>query len=401
MDLHSGLPYWIIKNSLYNYFNPLEKEITTEVAIIGTGITGSLVAHELCKAGVKCAIFDKRTIATGSTAASTAQLQYEIDVPLHKLINDIGEENAVKAYKDCLKAISDIETTISEVKGDGDFLRVPTIYYTTNQKGKTMLLKEYEARKKAKLPVTLLDEIQLLKKYNIKGLAALENNESAQLDAFKTSVQILKHHQDQQMLDIYTHTEIEKANKTNKGYELITSNGNKINCKYVIIATGFEAGKFLPKKIMKLESTYVIISQPIHEKQFWKNKSLLWNTSEPYLYLRSTRDNRIIVGGEDEEFQDPIKRDDLLRDKVKNLEKKFNNLFPEIPFKTEMAWCGTFSSTKDGLPYIGPYTEGDKMLFALGYGGNGITFSSLAAKIIANIVTEKEDDRLVRYSFNR
>lgn len=82
MDLYSGLPYWIAKNRLYNYFNPLKSDYSTDVAIIGAGITGALVAHELCTAGIKCAVIDKRSITTGSSTASTALLQYEIDTPL-------------------------------------------------------------------------------------------------------------------------------------------------------------------------------------------------------------------------------------------------------------------------------------------------------------------------------
>ncbi len=91
MDLHSGLPYWIVKNPLYDYFNPLENDDTVDVAIIGSGITGTLVAHELCNAGIECCMVDKRTPSTGSSSASTALLQYEIDEPLYKMARKVGE----------------------------------------------------------------------------------------------------------------------------------------------------------------------------------------------------------------------------------------------------------------------------------------------------------------------
>lgn len=92
MDLHSGLPYWIIKNPLFDYFNPLKKDLETDIVIIGAGITGALMAHELCRTGLKCCVVDKRSIATGSSAASTALLQYEIDVPLCRMVKQIGEK---------------------------------------------------------------------------------------------------------------------------------------------------------------------------------------------------------------------------------------------------------------------------------------------------------------------
>ena len=152
---------------------------------------------------------------------------------------------------------------------------------------------------------------------------------------------------------------------------------------------------------MSLLSTYAIISQPIDKKMIWPHRSLIWETAEPYLYMRTTLDNRLIVGGEDEEFYDPIKRDDLLRNKIKNLERKFKNLYPDIEFITEMAWCGTFSSTEDGLPYMGPWKKGEKKLFALGYGGNGITFSMVAAQVLRNIILGKNEPRLETFGFDR
>lgn len=401
MDLHSGLAYWIVKNELFDYFNPLNKDIKTEVAIIGSGITGSLISHELCKAGIKCCIIDKRTLTTGSSAASTALLQYEIDVPLHKMSKMVSEENAVLAYRACLKAISDLEKVYKEIKFNPDFNRVPSIFYASTKKDVSILEKEFEIRRKYDLPVSYLTEKEIKNKFGFKAPGALLNNESAQMDAYLGAVGLLIHHMRKKELDIFTHTEVEKCIELADGYELTTSRGSKIKCKYVVIAAGFEAGKFLPKEVMKLTSTYALISQPMEEKHLWADKSLIWETQEPYIYIRTTPNNRIIVGGEDEEFKDPVKRDDLLRKKTSVLEKKFKKLFPTIPFVTDMSWCGTFSSTKDGLPFIGTWPGKDKMFFALGYGGNGITFSMNAAQMLRNRIEGKEDKRFSVFGFER
>lgn len=401
MDLHSGLPYWILKSSLDNTFNPLEKNISIDVTIIGSGITGALVAHELCEAGISCAVIDKRTLATGSSAASTAQLQYEIDTPLHQLIKKVGEQNAIKAFEYCLQSITDIENILKKTNVDAEFERIPTIYYTTTKKGLAFLDKEYKARKEANLPVDFLDKNQLWDYQKIQGYGALHNETSAQMDAYTAATGLLKYHRKKSNLKVFTHTEIQSFKENKNSYTLYTANSKKISCKYVIIATGFESEFFLPKKVMNLLSTYAIISSPVHPDNIWPNRSLLWNTDDPYLYLRTTTDNRMIVGGGDEMFENPIKRDSVLREKIKFLERKFKRLYPNISFKTEMAWCGTFSSTKDGLPFIGPYQSGSRMLFALGYGGNGITFSTIAAQVLTNFIKEKKDSRMKLFSFNR
>lgn len=401
MDLHSGLPYWIVKNEFFDLYHPLRNDFKIDVAIIGSGITGALVAHELCEAGVECTLIDKRTVSTGSSAASTAQLQYEIDTPLSKLINIVPEKIAIDAYFNCLDSITVIENIFKKTNIDADFTRVPTVLLASNQQGVKLLDEEYTIRTEVGLPVKYLDAKQLKTYQNIDGIAALQNDTSAQMDAYKGAINLLKYHQEKHQLQIFTHTKVEKINENKNNCELWTEHGHTISCKYVIVATGFEAGQFLPKKVMNLLSTYAICSAPIDEKMVWPNRSLIWETAEPYLYMRTTKDNRLIVGGEDEDFQNPDKRDDLLRTKIKTLERKFSRLYPEIEFNTEMAWCGTFSSTNDGLPYMGPWKKGDRTLFALGYGGNGITFSMVAAQVLKNIILNQKDSRLETFGFDR
>lgn len=401
MDLHSGLPFWIVRNALYNYYRPLRRNIKARVVVIGSGITGSLVAHELCKHGIDTVMIDKRSIGLGSTCASTSQLQYEIDVPLCELIDKVGEQDAVEAYQDCLQSIDDLEAILKETKVDGDFERVPTFLFASNKTGLRLLEKEYAVRQRHGLPVSFLTKKELKRRLGIEKLGALYNKTSAQIDCYKSCAGILHHHLQGKNLRIYSHTLVKEYKRKGNGYLLTTEHGHTIACEYVVIAAGFEAGEFLPRKVMDLLSTYAIISRPMDPKDLWHKKALIWETKEPYLYMRTTADNRIIVGGEDVDFESPIKRDDLLHEKSCTLERKFKKLFPDIPFVTEMSWCGTFSSTKDGLPFIGAWPRRPKMLFALGYGGNGITFSVIASQIISNVVRGIHDKRLNKYRFDR
>jgi glycine/D-amino acid oxidase-like deaminating enzyme len=48
----------------------------------------------------------------------------------------------------------------------------------------------------------------------------------------------------------------------------------------------------------------------------------------------------------------------------------------------DRAWEGLFATTPDALPYIGPHRRYPGQTFALGYGGNGMTFAALAARIL-------------------
>ena len=85
MDLKSGYPFWAIKNGLLQTFPQLDRDETCEIAVIGGGITGALIAHELAEHGHDVTVLERRHVGWGSSAASTALLQYEIDTHMTEL----------------------------------------------------------------------------------------------------------------------------------------------------------------------------------------------------------------------------------------------------------------------------------------------------------------------------
>jgi glycine/D-amino acid oxidase-like deaminating enzyme len=117
--------------------------------------------------------------------------------------------------------------------------------------------------------------------------------------------------------------------------------------------------------------------------------------------MRTTGENRIIIGGEDFPIVKPAYRDRLIPAKTRILLKKFKALFPEIKLEVGYSWAGTFSSTKDGLAYIGTHRSLPHAFFALGYGGNGITYSLIAAEIIRDQFLGRRNRDAAVFSFNR
>jgi glycine/D-amino acid oxidase-like deaminating enzyme len=79
----------------------------------------------------------------------------------------------------------------------------------------------------------------------------------------------------------------------------------------------------------------------------------------------------------------------------------FKKLYPSIAFTPEFSWAGTFGKTKDGLPYIGKYRDYTREYFALGFGGNGIIFSLIAAEIIRDSILGRNIPNAEIFSFNR
>jgi glycine/D-amino acid oxidase-like deaminating enzyme len=119
--------------------------------------------------------------------------------------------------------------------------------------------------------------------------------------------------------------------------------------------------------MVELYGTYATISEQCNNSiNFWQHEALIWNTADPYLYMRTTKDRRIIIGGRDEKFSGALQRDKLIAAKSKLLVKDFKKLFATTPFKPEFAWAGTFATTKDGLPFIGAIPSRPNSYFSLG-----------------------------------
>lgn len=401
MSLKSGYPFWLVKDGLPFTFPKLDHDVTTDVVIIGAGISGALVRYYLVNEGVDCVMLDARTIGLGSTSASTSLLQYEIDKPLHELIDVVGKEHAERAYQLCGESIHKIGK-ISKKLGLDDFEYKPSIYYAAYKKDVSMLKREFEARKAAGFKVEYLESNELEKQYGFKGFGAIRSELAAQTNAYMFTHCLLQHRKRKtDKLNIYDRTEVVDIKHSKTGVTLKTESGYSVKCNKLVYATGYEVVNFIDKKIVDLQSTYAVISEQYNERPFWNEEALIWNTADPYLYMRTTPDNRVLVGGRDVEFSDPHKRDKLMARKAKGLRKDIDKLFPHLEFKPEFTWCGTFGATKDALPYIGEYKPLPNSYFSLGFGGNGITFSLIGAEIITDLILGRENKDAEIFKFDR
>jgi glycine/D-amino acid oxidase-like deaminating enzyme len=402
MTLKSGYPFWLIKDGLPFTYPKLDHDAEAEVAIIGAGISGALVRYYLVNAGINCITLDARTIGLGSTSASTSLLQYEIDKPLFELSALIGRDKAERAYHLCNGAINTLGEISKKLGLGEDFEYRHSLYYAAYKKDVPDLKKEFEARKAAGFNVRYLDADEIKAEYNIHAPGAILSKHGAQTNAYALAHCLLQHRKKKSdKLNIFDRTPVADIKHHRTGVTLTTESGYTVKAKKLVYATGYEVVNFIDKKIVDLLSTYVVISEQYNERPFWKDEVLLWNTADPYLYLRTTPDNRVIVGGRDVDFHDPNKRDKLMKYKAKQLVKDVNKLFPHLNFKPEFTWCGTFGSTKDALPYIGPYNRLPNSYFALGFGGNGITFSVIAAQMITDMILGKENKDAALFSFDR
>jgi len=400
MNLKSGYPFWLIQDGLPFSYPKIERSVQADVIILGGGISGALAAYHLGEAGIKCIVVDARSIGLGSTCASTSLLQYEIDTALVDLRDKVGTANAVRAYKLCEESIFQLQKIARKIHFS-DFEMKPSLYFAAGKKDIPFLEKEFEIRKQNGFDVTYLEGAQVKAKFGFAAPAAILSASGAQTNAYMFT-HALHQYSEKNGVKVFSRTPVKKIIHQKDKVKLYTESGFVLTAGTLVYATGYESVKYIDEKIVDLHSTYAIISEQEKDyRKLFKRDALLWNTADPYLYMRTTSDDRILLGGRDDDFYDPGRRDKLLPYKVRGLENDFKKLFPGLPFKAEFSWAGTFGATKDGLPFIGPYKKLPNSFFALGFGGNGITFSLIAARLLTAMLKGKENKDAAVFSFER
>lgn len=404
MDLHSGTLYWPSVSPAVPPPEPLAPEVACDVLIVGAGVTGAMAAHHLASLGARVCVVDRRPLMLGSTPASTALLLYEIDSPLTRLASRLGVDHAEGAYRASRDAVESVRPLIESLDDDCALAERRSVHYAPDEPAMEDLAREAEARRRAGLDSRLVGRAELLDTVGIDRPGALLNTPAFEVNPQRLTAALLRSAARRgAIIAERTAVEISPALEGTGRVRVPTSAGGWIETQWVVVATGYETpAQCAPvARLANLVSTFAMATRAQPGVEPWRDHALLWEAADPYLYLRTTADERVIIGGGDEPFADAAARDALLPIKTQRLIERLRDLAPHVDPAPAFAWAGTFATTDDGLPFIGPFPGWPRTFFALGYGGNGITFSLLAAQILRDLVAGVASPHARLFGFDR
>ena len=185
--------------------------------------------------------------------------------------------------------------------------------------------------------------------------------------------------------------EISGVDIADRRVRLRTAVGATLSARKAIVTLGYEAISGLPRDAFKIVSSWAIATKPVPHESFWPGRCLIWEAADPYLYLRTTHDNRIVAGGEDSGLTDPERRAAATPAKAATLIRKVRKLLHNPGLELDYAWGGAFAESPTGLPLFKELEDLPGVFAILGCGGNGITFSMMAAEIVATWVGGRDD----------
>lgn len=375
----------------------LQTDLRTEVLVIGAGVSGALVAQALSAQCRDVAVIDKNAPGDGSTAASTCLLLFEIDNPLTVLADKIGKEKAARVWRRSFRAMQNLTEKVRALDIACDYAGRDALLLPGKIRGPAGLRRECEARAALGLESRIVEREELLREFGIDRPCAILSGNSAEAHPVKLALGVLRRAQ-AQGAKIFSPVEAASIETGEKYAIVTTSNGHRITADFVVFCCGYQLPGFLSVKRHQIVSTWAAATKP-QPQNLWPSKAMIWEAADPYLYIRTTPEGRVLIGGEDEEHNDNARRIKRTPAKLERFRSKLGLLMPQLDFEVDFAWSGAFGSSSTGLPMIGNVPGMPRVCAVLGFGGNGTTYAQIAAEMIANALGGKAEPDIDLFAF--
>ena len=351
---------------------PLRTDRTVDVAVVGAGITGVTLGLLLVEAGLEVAVLERLELGAGTTGATTAHLTEALDIDYTALIARFGEDSARAVARSVRASIDEIERRAAVSGRDCGFRRLPGFRWADRSADLDRLEREAEAAAKIGLALELVWDVPL----PFATAGALRFSDQAEihplvyLDALAQGFLAAGG-------QLYETTPVVEVS----GKHVTVASGHRVEANHVVDATHTPIGTTpsIQTRVFAMTS-YVLalrLSKPLGD-------GLFWDLDDPYHYVRAVGcvGDRVLVGGGDHHTG----RTDEPGRSLRELEEWARRRFPVAA--VERRWSGELFEPADGLPYIGALSTDRSRFVAAGFSGTGLTFGTVAALLIRDLVTE-------------
>jgi len=379
-DEGETVSYWEkTENGLQN--GSLDKSIETDVCIIGGGISGMTTAYLLAKAGKKVVVIDDGVIGGGETGRTTAHLSNALDDRIYRVEKWHGEEKARLAVESHGAAIDEIERIVREEGIDCDFLRVDG-YLVEAEDSKDDLGAELEAAHRAGL--AQVERVESVPVKDFGAGAALKFPRQGQFHILKYLAGLARSI-GQNGGELFSNTRA--VEWTGEDSPVVkTGSGYLIHAKSIVLASNYP---IMSKMFAKLPAyrTYAIGARVPKDSI---EKCLIWDTADPYHYVRTQPENDydvLIVGGEDH-------RTGQENDGDERFERLWQWTQKHFPAAQEILdkWSGQVFETHDGLAFIGRFSASEPNVYLItGDSGMGMTHGTIGGMLVSDLISGREN----------
>lgn len=374
-----------------------------DVVIVGGGLTGCATAYACALAGRKVIVLEAERIGRGSAGRSAGLLLPEPGPMFRDIERAHGGRAARTAFESWRRAALDGAALLRRLNIKCGLETVNPLIVSARDDEKT-LRREFDARSKARIDGTWLTPT-LLGKFSVpEAPAAIRMRDAFTLDPYRACLGLASAARSKGAV-VCERSPVKKVKFTRK-YADVVVEGGTIRTAAVIVATGSATMEFRQlRRHFKRRESYLVLTEPMPpamRKQIGARDSTVRDTREPHRRVRWAADDRILVAGATQDETPERKRPAVLVQRTGQLMYELLTMFPVISgLMPEYGWELVTGETADGLMYIGSHRNYPHHLFALGGGGDCVTGSFLAARILARAVQGAPDKADAVWGFTR
>lgn len=346
-----------------------------DVVIVGGGITGLSTAIKLQREGKMCVLLEAHEIGFGTSGGTTAHLNTILDTPYYQIKNHFGEANAKKIAKLTKDAIDLIDSNIQEYSIDCGFSRKPAYLFSQDKDQSIELEKIIMGTQEVGIDIQHSTSLPVPIPFESAAVAS----DQAQIHATKYLHGIAYGFEKAGGIIIQNCRVKELVNSDDQ--TVVNTSKGKIKTQYVVYATHIPPGV----NVLHFRcAPYRSYAMAVKLKQENYPDALIYDLYSPYHYHRTQETDGakfLIVGGEDHKTGHTMNTHYSFI-KLESYIRRYYDV-ETVAFQ----WSSQFYESVDGLPYIGHLPGNpDNIFVATGFGGNGITYGSASAIILADII---------------
>ena len=394
MNIHEGNFLWNMETGIIKKYEYLASNKRCDTLVIGGGITGALTAYMQAKSGAHVIIVDKNILGYGATLKTDGVLLREMDITnLKKKSIDNGK--LLKYNKLCSAAMENILNIISEISEDEECKKyinllglkeMDVMYYSNKLTNKYYIYKLFERLGENNNKIEYLEQDPLL---NLRSAILIPKN-GYTINPYLLTALIYMYLSNKNNVEIYENTYVEKINAKEEGVECTTSNRFKIDSKCVILACGINTLKYMENNNIDVYKQFTIVTERVDQKEAKNMDIIAKNISNTSTIVTFTKDNRIILSGENiketERLQDKNYFNYVEKGRYKRLYQTLNKVVPLInPPKVYKCFYSMYLETKDMLPIIDELENMPNVYVNLSVGKNGIVESMIGANMLKDV----------------
>jgi len=387
---NSNVSYWN-KTTEKTDYPPLNRDIETDILIIGGGITGVTCAYCLAKKGLNPILIEAGELCDGTTGNTTGKITIQHGIIYSNIAGKYGDEAASVYAQSQNSALNFVRDTVKRESIDCQLMPDTAFVYASAISDRASVEKEYETA------VRLGIDAELILKPGFPsgnfGMLGFKNQLVFHPVRYVTA---LAKASVARGAEIHCST---KAIKVEDGdiKTVYCENGISVRAKHLVMATQYPIydGPNLFFARLYAKRAYGIA---VRAKRDWPDGSFI-NTGEPTRSIRThvENGNRILIVVGENHFPGRGQKD---------MEEHYQNL---IAFASDIAgvdeviakWSAQDYDTPDQIPYIGRISDDSNVYVASGFGKWGLSNGTLAGNMISELISTGSCDYEGLYSRTR